>query len=326
MPLPKDPSSIQLSKLSLLQVLLLILLQVSNVTCRPSSGLDEDRLGSVLDLLWPLESDEKLQGNVGDHAVSVEDVEKNEKVLKREVVNQISEDQVIRRPVVRLGSDNLPYVFYADNEVVKVAKVVRKMRVRKRKRKKKVVSAPPLDIRDRSQRRRPKLVLMNSEGQAMPPVLMHLNDRIAPVYSFKSRSGRNGNKMYFSLTMTATVSDYNKQVVTISLIKMASEFSPFVALQRTYIIFTGRHKFFSAFKTLLSYKILYGKQRQTKNPFLFQIPKTSASKRHQLGGRRTGPIDSLVLCSLIRDTLHLGILRYGVKKNSRSPRILSVPA
>ena len=113
--------------------------------------------------------------------------------------------------------------------------------------------------------------------------------------------------------MTATGSDYNKQVVTISLIEMVSEFSPFVALQRTYIIFTGRHKFFSAFKTLLSYKILYGKQRQTKNPFLFQIPKTSASKRHQLGGRRTGPIDSLVLCSLIRDTL-LGILRYSVKK------------
>jgi len=171
---------------ALAQVLLLILLQVSNVSCRPSNG-QEDRLGSVLDILWPFESNEKLQGNVGDHVVSVEDVEKNEKVLKREVVNQISEDQVIRRPVVRLGSDNLPYVFYADNEVVKVAKVVRKMRVRKRKRKKKVVSAPPLDIRDRSQRRRPKLVLMNSEGQAMPPVLMHLNDRIAPVYSFKSR-------------------------------------------------------------------------------------------------------------------------------------------
>ena len=199
------------------------------MSCRPSSWQEEDRLGSVLDILWPFESHEKLQGNVGDNVVSVEDVEKaeKEKVLKREVVNQISEDQVIRRPVVRLGNDNLPYVFYADNEVVKVAKVVRKMRVRKRKRKKKkVVSAPPLDIRDRSQRRRPKLVLMNSEGQAMPPVLMHLNDRIAPVYSFKSRSSGNGNKIYFFLTMTATVSDYNKQVVTILAIKMASEFSP----------------------------------------------------------------------------------------------------
>lgn len=179
----------------LFQALFLILLHVSNVTCRPSSG-PEDRLGSVLDILWPFESPEEPQGNVGDNVVSVEDVEKQEKekVLKREVVNQISEDQVIRRPVVRLGADNLPYVFYADNEVVKVAKVVRKMRVRKRKRKKKVVSAPPLDIRDRPQRRRPKLVLMNSEGQAMPPVLMHLNDRIAPVYSFKSRSDVNGNK------------------------------------------------------------------------------------------------------------------------------------
>jgi len=170
------------------QVLLAVLLYVSNVTCRPSGG-PEDRLGSVIDIIWPFESLEKAQGKAGDNVVSVEDIEKNneEKVLKREVVNQNSEEQVIRRPVVRLGADNLPYVFYADNEVVKVAKVVRKMRVRKRKRKKKVMSAPPLDIRDRPQRRRPKLVLMNSEGQAMPPVLMHLNDRIAPVYSFKSR-------------------------------------------------------------------------------------------------------------------------------------------
>ena len=192
--MPDNPSIMQLSKVSLFQVLLVLLLRASNVTCRPS-GEQEDRLGSVLDILWPFESLEKAQGNAGDNVVAVEDRGKNEegRVLKREVVNQNSEDQVIRRPVVRLGTDNLPYVFYADNEVVKVAKVVRKM-VRKRKRKKKVFSAPPLDIRDRPQRRRPKLVLMNSEGQAMPPVLMHLNDRIAPVYSFKSRSDVNGNE------------------------------------------------------------------------------------------------------------------------------------
>ena len=164
--------------------------------------MSEDHLGSVLDLLWPFESLEKAQGPIGDNVVSVEDIEDNEKVLKREVVNKISGDNVIssRRPVVRLGADNRPYVFYADNEVVKVAKVVRKMRVRKRKRKKTVISAPPLDIRDRPQRRRPKLVLMNSEGQAMPPVLMHLNDRIAPVYSFKSRSGTNGNEKIYSFS------------------------------------------------------------------------------------------------------------------------------
>jgi len=171
------------------QVLLAVLLHLSSVACAPNSG-PEDHLGSVLEILWPFESLEKAQENAGDNLVLVKDTEKNEegeKVLKREVVNQNSEAQVIRRPVVRLGKDNLPYVFYADNEVVKVAKVVRKMRVRKRKRKKKVISAPPLDIRDQPQRRRPKLVLMNSEGQAMPPVLMHLNDRIAPVYSFKSR-------------------------------------------------------------------------------------------------------------------------------------------
>ena len=191
--MPDNPSIMQLSKVSLFQVLL-VLLHVSHVTCRPSGG-QEDRLGSVLDILWPFESLEQAQGNAGDNVVTVEDSGKNEerKVLKREVVNQNSEDQVIKRPVVRLGRDNLPYVFYADNEVVKVAKVVRKM-VRKRKRKKKVFSAPPLDIRDRPQRRQPKLVLMNSEGQAMPPILMHLNDRIAPVYSFKSRSDVNGNE------------------------------------------------------------------------------------------------------------------------------------
>ena len=152
------------------------------MTCRPGIG-PEEQLGSVLDILWPSDSPEATPWNV----VLVGDVEKNN-AFKREVVNQNSEDQVIRRPVVRLGPDNRPYVFYADNEVVNVAKVVRKMMVRKRKRKKKVVSAPPLDIRDRPQRRRPKLVLMNSDGHAMPPVLMHLNDRIAPVYSFKSRS------------------------------------------------------------------------------------------------------------------------------------------
>ena len=221
--MPDNPSIMQLSKVSLFQVLLVLLLCASNVTCRPSGG-QEDRLGSVLDILWPFESLEKAQGNAGDNVVENEEG----KVLKREVVNQNSEDQVIRRPVVRLGRDNLPYVFYADNEVVKVAKVVRKM-VRKRKRKKKVFSAPPLDIRDRPQRRRPKLVLMNSEGQAMPPILMHLNDRIAPVYSFKSRSDANGKpllQIYFFLTSTETASDYNKQVVTISPIKMASKFSP----------------------------------------------------------------------------------------------------
>ena len=167
--------------MSLFQALLLFLLSVStNVTCRPGIGPEEQ---SVLDILWPSDSPEATPWNV----VLVGDVEKNN-AFKREVVNQNSKDQVIRRPVVRLGPDNRPYVFYADNEVVKVAKVVRKMMVRKRKRKKKVVSAPPLDIRDRPQRRRPKLVLMNSDGHAMPPVLMHLNDRIAPVYSFKSRS------------------------------------------------------------------------------------------------------------------------------------------
>ena len=81
-----------------------------------------------------------------------------------------------RRAVVRVGADNLPYLFYSDPRVVKV---VRKVGVRRK-------VAPPLDVRVK-RRRRPRLVIMTSEGQAMPPNLIHLNERIKPRYSFKSR-------------------------------------------------------------------------------------------------------------------------------------------
>ena len=90
-----------------------------------------------------------------------------------------------RRAVVRLGSDNRPYLFYADT------KVVRKVKVRTEKK----VQAAPLDVRmtpeeprrQEEPRRRPRLVLINDQGQAMAPKLMHLNERIKPIYTFKSR-------------------------------------------------------------------------------------------------------------------------------------------
>jgi len=87
-------------------------------------------------------------------------------------------------PVVRVGADNLPYLFYSDPRVVAV---VRKVGVRRK-------VAPPLDVRvemmekeERVDRRRPRLVIMSPGGQAMPPNLIHLNERIKPRYSFKSR-------------------------------------------------------------------------------------------------------------------------------------------
>ena len=76
---------------------------------------------------------------------------------------------------MRVGPDNLPYLFYPG-----VVKVVRKVGVRR-----KVV--PPLDVRVKKRRRRPRLVIMTSEGPAMAPNLIHLNERIKPRYSFKSR-------------------------------------------------------------------------------------------------------------------------------------------
>ena len=77
-----------------------------------------------------------------------------------------------RRAVVRLGSDNRPYLLYTDK------KLGRKAKVRQ---------ASPLDVRKTVRKRRPKMILINQEGQALAPKLMHLNRRIGPVYSFKSR-------------------------------------------------------------------------------------------------------------------------------------------
>ena len=77
-----------------------------------------------------------------------------------------------RRAVVRLGSDNRPYLLYTDK------KLGRKAKVRQ--------SSPP-DVRKTVRKRRPKMILINQEGQAVAPKLMHLNRRIGPVYSFKSR-------------------------------------------------------------------------------------------------------------------------------------------
>ena len=77
-----------------------------------------------------------------------------------------------RRAVVRLGSDNRPYLLYTDKKLGRKAKVKQ---------------ASPLDVRKTVRKRRPKMILINQEGQAVAPKLMHLNRRIGPVYSFKSR-------------------------------------------------------------------------------------------------------------------------------------------
>ena len=77
-----------------------------------------------------------------------------------------------RRAVVRLGSDNRPYLLYADK------KAGRKAIVRQ---------ASPLDVRKTVRKRRPKMILINQEGRPVAPKLMHLNRRIGPVYSFNSR-------------------------------------------------------------------------------------------------------------------------------------------
>ena len=80
----------------------------------------------------------------------------------------------IRRAIVRVGADHQPYLLYGPTRLV-----------RRRK-----VTAPPLDLRKGlvTSSRRPRLVLLGPQGEARPPVLHHLNQRVKPVYHFKSRS------------------------------------------------------------------------------------------------------------------------------------------
>jgi len=81
-----------------------------------------------------------------------------------------------RVPLVRLDLDNRPFLVYGeDSKLVRKVKKVKKAPVRRQK-------ASALDLR-----RRPRLVILNSEGELVPPRLQHLNVRVPKMYSFKSR-------------------------------------------------------------------------------------------------------------------------------------------
>ena len=87
-------------------------------------------------------------------------------------------DRVARRvPLVRLDLDNRPFLVYGDD-----SKLVRKVKKKAPLRRGKV---SPVDLRDLG--RRPRLVILNSEGELVPPRLHHLNVRVPKMYSFKSR-------------------------------------------------------------------------------------------------------------------------------------------
>jgi len=97
-----------------------------------------------------------------------------------DVVNSLDEDsrllgdRIARRvPLVRLDLDNRPFLVYGDD-----SKLVRKVK----KVKKAPLRRPKADLR-----RRPRLVVLNSEGELVPPRLQHLNVRVPKMYSFKSR-------------------------------------------------------------------------------------------------------------------------------------------
>ena len=87
-----------------------------------------------------------------------------------EVDNSVVERAARRVPLVRLNLDNKPFLVYGEDST----KMLRKV--------KKVKKAPV-----RKLRRRPRLVLLNSEGELRLPRLQHLNVRVPKMYSFKSR-------------------------------------------------------------------------------------------------------------------------------------------
>ena len=127
-------------------------------------GLQQPDAG-VIDNLVERELDQLQGGEVGN---SLE----NSRLLG---------DRVARRvPLVRLDLDNRPFLVYGDDSKLRKVKKVKKAPLRRPK-----ASASPLDLRDL--RRRPRLVVLNSEGELVPPRLRHLNVRVPKMYSFKSR-------------------------------------------------------------------------------------------------------------------------------------------
>jgi len=128
-------------------------------------GLQQPDAG-VIDNLVERELDQLQGGEVGN---SLED-------------SRLLGDRVARRvPLVRLDLDNRPFLVHGDDsKLVRKVKKVKKAPLRRPK-----ASASPLDLRDL--RRRPRLVVLNSEGELVPPRLRHLNVRVPKMYTFKSR-------------------------------------------------------------------------------------------------------------------------------------------
>ena len=117
---------------------------------------------AVIDNLVEQELDQHQAGEVFN---SVED-------------SRLGNNRVARRvPLVRLNLDNRPFLVYGeDSKLVRKVKKVKKAAVRRQK------ASAALDLR-----RRPRLVILNSEGELVPPRLQHLNVRVPKMYSFKSR-------------------------------------------------------------------------------------------------------------------------------------------
>ena len=111
------------------------------------------------------------QPNVDDTGVIDNLVEREiDQQHRGEVDNSVVERVARRVPLVRLNLDNKPFLVYGEDST----KMLRKV--------KKVKKAPV-----RKLRRRPRLVLLNSEGELRLPRLQHLNVRVPKMYSFKSR-------------------------------------------------------------------------------------------------------------------------------------------
>lgn len=122
----------------------------------------------------------------GFHGLQQPDAGVIDNLVEREVDNSLENsrllgDRVARRvPLVRLDLDNRPFLVYGDDSKLRKVKKVKKAPLRRPK-----ASASPFDLRD--SRRRPRLVVLNSEGELVPPRLHHLNVRVPKMYSFKSR-------------------------------------------------------------------------------------------------------------------------------------------
>ena len=169
-------SNLCVSPSSPLQLLFLVFL-LSLGSCRSQDTGDKTRFDRILAQFGFHGLRQDVIGNFVNTETELETAANSDVDLvgvEVEVVDGDSLDPLgsPRLAVVRLGSDNRPYLLYADK------KPGRKAIVRQ---------ASPLDVRKTVRKRRPKMILINQEGRPVAPKLMHLNRRIGPVYSFKSR-------------------------------------------------------------------------------------------------------------------------------------------